>query len=47
MKPPDHEIALQWLDQARSDFEALAPLCEAGKHDLVCFLAQQTAPKRP
>jgi HEPN domain-containing protein len=39
MRPKRSEEARWWLEQARSDFEALHVLMKAGKFDLVCFLA--------
>lgn len=45
MRPDFREEAEWWLRQAESDFSALGILYQAGKYDLVCFLAQQVAEK--
>ncbi len=45
MRPDFREEAEWWLRQAESDFSALDVLFQAGKYDLVCFLAQQVAEK--
>lgn len=45
MTRSDREEGTRWLRQASSDFEGIAALRAAGKHDLACFLAQQAAEK--
>lgn len=45
MRPDFREEVEWWLRQAESDFSALDILFQAGKYDLVCFLAQQVAEK--
>jgi len=45
MKPSANQEAQMWLRQAEADFSALDLLLQAGKYDLVCFLAQQVAEK--
>lgn len=40
-----NQEADRWWRQAQSDFALLPIICQAGKYDTVCFLAQQTAEK--
>jgi HEPN domain-containing protein len=44
MKDPHHE-AWRWWRQALSDRQLLPVIRQAGKYDICCFLAQQTAEK--
>ena len=45
MKPECKKEAQWWYQQATSDFTSLDVLLKAGKHDVVCFMAQQVAEK--
>lgn len=45
MKPDPQEEGKRWLEQARRDLSDAEYLAQGGRHNLACFLCQQSAEK--